>query len=473
MAPFWSPKGDRIYFHRGGPLGPLWSIAAVGGAAEKVLEGYASADIAPDGVTMAVARRNELSFGKLGGKEWMPLKTAPFDKDFSISRMRFSPDGKKLAVQYTLVNSFGGELWVVPLPPGSGAAKRLFGDENEQGASGGFDWMPDSRNLVVSLGGRGSFQLHLADSETGKRRTLTASMEETGSPSVSPDGRKIAVVRGVNDSDLVELSLDDLTLRPLLETSRAERNPTWRPNGREFVYGSNASGRAEPWIRSAEDGRARPLLDRLDGRLTGLEMGGFSLSPDGERLAIVRGAAEHAVWALRVRGGDAIRLDPASTDHHSPSWSPDGNWIAYGRVRPKAQLMKVPSGGGTPVVISDDEAPPGPSVVEWSPTGEWIAWAARELAIYSPDGKQKKKLANIRRFLCFSPDGKLLYAFRPQQGKVLIDVFDVATGKGRDIGSVELPAFSGLSEFSMHPDGKRFIATLSKNRSDIAMLEGY
>jgi dipeptidyl aminopeptidase/acylaminoacyl peptidase len=58
------------------------------------------------------------------------------------------------------------------------------------------------------------------------------------------------------------------------------------------------------------------------------------LSPDRTRLAVSPSSAEHTIWVLRTSGGQAVRIDPDNPDHHSASWSPDGNWIAYHRVRP-------------------------------------------------------------------------------------------------------------------------------------------
>jgi Tol biopolymer transport system component len=472
--PVWSKSGDRIYFTK---AGAIWSIAAIGGAARKELDAYTLAAIAPDGVTMAAYRRNELVFGKVGGTTWTPFKKAPFDQNFITGFLRFSPDGTHLVLQAAPVNSaFPGEIWLVPVPPATGEPRKI--PLSPQLGLRGFSWMPDGRHFVTAImrGGIERSQLYLADSQTGALRRLTAGLNDLYRPAVSPDGKRIAFVQDAGDTDLVQISTDGTQITPVLTTSLDEDSPVWLANGREFAYLGGANGIREPWIRNLEDGRARPLLDRAAALLPPGRLSALALSPDGDRLTLTASAADHAVWALRIRGGAPARIDPGNPDHHFGAWSPDGNWIATSRVLPKSQLVKVPAGGGTPIIIATPEAQRGgPTDVAWSPTGEWIAWAAATLTLYSPDGKQQKKLANLRRGIEFSRDGKTLYAIYysvPERAHI-IEAFDVATGNSRIAGRFTLPAGSSVSDFRIHPDGKRFLATLTRNNEDIALLDGF
>ncbi|HEY1336932.1 MAG TPA: protein kinase [Bryobacteraceae bacterium] len=481
---FWSRTGDRIYYIR---AEGLWSIGQLGGIPQKVADGVIDAALAPDGVTVAALRDGgkSVALGKLGSADWKPYRKPPFDGSATPRALAFSPDGAKLAVLGTRVNSSSGEIWLVPLPPDRGETRKLFSSRPPSTTFSSFAWMPDSRRLVVSLGGSQAVeQLYLGDAETGKLRQLTTGLEGAWLPSVSPDGRRIAYAREAVDSDVIEIMLDSGGVRPVLGTARAEAAAAWMPNGREFVYASDANGPSELWVRNAEDGRARPLLPREGGLLPSKLLGQVSIAPDGDRLAVEVWGSEHQIWALRPSGGNAARIDPENLDHHSPAWSPDGNWIAYARVLPKGELMKAPAGGGAPVTIAAVGSPGAPAVnptgateVAWSPAGNWIAWVADGLRLFSPDGKEQKNLGSShpRQTAAFSRDGKMLYTyyFNPDEQAWRLDTLDVDSGRLLRSASFQLPPATQLRGFQMHPDGKRALATLVKNNSDIVMLEGF
>jgi serine/threonine protein kinase len=475
--PFWSPDGSRIFYSL---RGELWSVAALGGAPQRVLENVLRAALAPDGASMALVRDQELLFGRLGGSEWTPYKKDPFLRDFTTAYLQFSPDGTKLAISTTATNnaSHASEIWIVPRPPDSAAPRQVFAESGKEMGFTGFSWMPDSRSMVVSAAAPVTEppQLYLGDTDRGRLRKLTTGLEPRSSPAASPDGRRIAFEQGAQDTDLVEVTLDGSAVRPILATTRSEASPHWLPNGREFTYASNANGPVDLWVRNVDDGRARLLIPQGLPVDLGSAWSGPVLSPDGTRLAVSPSSAQHTIWVLRTSGGKAVRIDPDNPDHHSASWSPDGNWIAYHRVRPLLQLMKAPAGDGIPVVIASlQDHGAGADGVAWSPAGDWIAWASRNLTLYSPDGKQQRKLNdNGRQSIAFSRDGKTLYGYyREQPGHWAIDAYDVATGRSRRVGAFALDPAVTLQDFSLHPDGKRFLATLLRTNLDIVMLEGF
>jgi Tol biopolymer transport system component len=434
--------------------------------------------LAPDGITMAVAgQRDGFSLGKMGSSELTPYRKPPFDQGFVVRKLQFAPDGTKLAALFVRINSTEGEIWLVPLPADGGTPRKLFAAEPSFNTFSGFSWMPDSRGMVVSLTrGDQPNQLYMGDSETGKLRKLTAGMERAMSPAVSPDGLRIAYEQVTLDYDLMEIAIDGAVMRPVLATVRMESSGAWLPNGREFVYTSNANGPFDLWIRNPQDNRARPLLPRGHDAFPAGMLNEVAVAPDGERIAFVGWSGEHTIWALRPSGGKAVRIDPENPDHHSPAWSPDGNWIAYARVLPKVQLMKAPAGGGSPVALATLQAPGnGPAQVAWSPTGEWIAWAADTVSLYSPDGKTQKKLgeSHVYESLGFSADGRTLHAFYLHEGKWVVESFDVASGKSRRMGTMDSEPTVTFRSMRMHPDGKRFLTGLMRSNPDIVMLEGF
>jgi serine/threonine protein kinase len=279
--PFWSPDGSRIFYSL---RGELRSVAALGGAPEHVLANVLRAALAPDGVSMALVRGQELLFGRLGGSEWTPYKKAPFLRDFTTAYLQFSPDGSKLAISTTATNyaSHASQIWIVPQPPGVAAPREVFAESGKKMAFTGFSWMPDSRNMVVSAAPIAEpSQVYLGDTKTGRLRKLTTGLEPRSSPAVSSDGRRVVFEQGAQDADLVEVMLDGSAVRPILATTRSEASPHWLPSGREFTYASNANGPVDLWVRNTDDGRARLLIPQGLPVDLGSAWSGPVLSPDG------------------------------------------------------------------------------------------------------------------------------------------------------------------------------------------------
>ena len=93
-APFWAPDGPRVYFLGFDPPG-LWSVSAVGGEPELVIERATSAAIHPRDGSFVFARGGGLwmldrSSGGNGNKP-QPFGQAPFEGAGDVRA--FSPDG--------------------------------------------------------------------------------------------------------------------------------------------------------------------------------------------------------------------------------------------------------------------------------------------------------------------------------------------------------------------------------------------
>jgi Tol biopolymer transport system component len=169
-----------------------------------------------------------------------------------------------------------------------------------------------------------------------------------------------------------------------------------------------------------------------------------------------------------------VLLDPASTDHHSPSWSPDGRWIAYQRLFEGGwQIAKAPAGGGAPVRLAPGNPGGGPQTA-WSPTGEWIAYRRQaSLRLVSADGTREKELATSPApAFGFARDGTLLLAVRQGDGGWELASFDVATGALRTTRPLPVPREATFAGFSLHPDGETFATSIDLARFDTWLLSG-
>jgi hypothetical protein len=170
-----------------------------------------------------------------------------------------------------------------------------------------------------------------------------------------------------------------------------------------------------------------------------------------------------------------VRLDSETTDQHGPSWSPDGNWIAYRRLRKgQWEIVKTPVGGGA--VVRLDDAAAGGGTTDWSSTGEWIAHSRPDgIHLVSPDGASKRVLAGLRtNWFRFSHDGTRLFAVRRgEKERWELAIWDVASL--RELRSVALPLASAanVQGVALSLDDKRIILGAGADTSDIWMLENF
>ena len=213
---------------------------------------------------------------------------------------------------------------------------------------------------------------------------------------VGVDGRGLRMISGAAD----ERGPEGATV---LDVSPDGREVVYAPCERMAGYGA---GSRSPESNYYEHELA---VARLDGgsvrQLTDNEH--FekypSWSPDGQRIAFVTGgsasdriAKKVAIYTMAAEGGDR-RLEGTGATHLAPQWSPDGERIAYVGVDEDEgrAIYVVGSAGGTAQRLTD--AASGPS---WSPDGERIAYAkvdGNEVALYTiaADGTDARRLATI------------------------------------------------------------------------------
>jgi Tol biopolymer transport system component len=450
-------------------------VGAVGGVASVVVKDALSASISPDGKTLAFVRGRvgSTSLWTASPPEAEPKQYTqpPFaDKLGGMTAPQFAPDGSKIAVAVARqAATTAAELWIVPFPAGAPMrvnTRLLAGQGRTQRPC----WMPDGRRLVISEGGH----LYMADTGSGALRRLTVSTEAEYQPAVAPDGRRIAFASGSYDVDLAEVALDGAAVRTLLATSRSEREGTWSPTGTQYAYVTDASGAWEIWLRSAQEGWARPLVQH-GVALSFVNLSHPRFSPDGRRIAYDVAGARHEIAISNVAGGPPLMPDPTSPDHHGLSWSPDGNWIAYRRLNAgKWELVKRPLGAGEPVWL--EEAAEGGSETEWSRSGEWIGHMrnGNSLHLVSADGARHAVISSSgTTAFGFAWDSATLYAIRHQNRRWELAAFAVAGGKEKRVMPLDLPVSANVTGFSANPDGKSFITSVSQARFDLWVLEGF
>ena len=161
---------------------------------------------------------------------------------------RVSPDGRRLAA--TLGPSNEGNIWVFDIA-GAGQPLKLTFDAHNTHPT----WMPDGTRLVFDSS-RDAAQRNLywlpADGSVLEPERVVTSNSDKGPQSWSPDGQWLMFRDNSAQTglDLWIVSLrGDKKPRPWLQTSFAEAESSFSPDGRWVAYVSDQPGQAEVWVR--------------------------------------------------------------------------------------------------------------------------------------------------------------------------------------------------------------------------------
>lgn len=145
---------------------------------------------------------------------------------------------------------------------------------------------------------------------------------------------------GPTASELYIANADGTDEQKLLQDSVFDYHPSFSGDGKWIVFTSERNGLGQADLyRARTDGTG---IERLTDDPAVDDQG--ALSPDGRRVAFVstRGSHKTNIWTLDIKsrrlrnltGAASIQGDPAKPDgFFRPSWSPDGQWLAFSSDR--------------------------------------------------------------------------------------------------------------------------------------------
>lgn len=237
---------------------------------------------------------------------------------------------------------------------------------------------PDGERVVFSLKTIDQEQNHyrsalwLLEIESGETRTLSSSQNGGSMPRWSPDGARIAFVRGDGAADQIWLyeiaSQSETCLTRLPEGSIAAL--CWSPAGDRLAFTfaavDPAYSQAALQQRESRNLSAAPrLVDRLRYRLEG------------------RGYLDTIthLWICQVSDGAVVQLTDGNFDVWAPVWSPDSSRIAFlanQSATPDAEpflqdIWLISSEGGLPGKVAG--SPGYKDDLIWSVDGRDLAYA--------------------------------------------------------------------------------------------------
>jgi len=276
----------------------------------------------------------------------------------------------------TVAFSRGGDIWLIKAD-GTDLANLTNNPARDSAPS----WSPDGSRIAFISERDGNEEIYLMNADGSRVTNLTGNPARDGPYFAwSPDGTRIAFTRSVDappDNDIFVMSADGSGQTRLTNDGNFKRPVAWSPDGLHIAFTS---------VRSELEGGQKTLsyevyavnpdgsgLTILSRQLYDTEEWGasFAYSPDGSFIA-VQGVRQRTsdIYILNAGGSASTNLTNGSPLGKNPTWSPDGDRIAFDSFSGDIYVMRSDGSALTNLTntVSIDLLP------AWSPEGSKIAF---------------------------------------------------------------------------------------------------
>ncbi len=404
-------------------------------------------DISPDGTQIVFDLLGDLYVMPVsGGTATRLTEGAAFDM-----QPRFSPNGESIA--FASDRDGATNLWVVDRdganPRQVSKEKKWFINSPTWSADG--DYLFARHHFVAqrSLGAGEIWLYHLRGSEGLQVTEKVTFQKDAGEPSISRDGRYLYYSKDVTPSPNFEYDKDpngaiyaivrrDLATgdeRRVVDIQGGATSPTISPDGKRLAFIRRIRLQSHLYLQNLETGEQWSIFDGLDKDLQeawaihGLYPQ-YSWTPDGKNIFIW---GHGKIWLVDVearRGAevpfrarveqtihDALRFPQKVFEPEFPvrmlrhvTTSPDGGEVVYSAL---GHIYRKVLPDGAPARLTEDEhIEYAPSYSPDKSTIVYATWSDDEkgrIRIIAPDGSGARELVSVRGHYTdpsFSPDGK-------------------------------------------------------------------
>ena len=335
-------------------------------------------------------------------------------------------------------------------------------------------WTADGRDLVFSEYGNSLVDnFWRLRANAGEVATLVMSDGGIG-PAISHQGNRLAFAREITDNNIWRASTGGETGKssaaPLIASTRSDQVGRYSPDGKQIVFVSDRSGLSEIWLANA-DGTNQLQLTSLPSD----QAGSPSWSPDGQKIAFDwRDGGTTQIYTIPIAGGKPLRITKMSPGCSVPRYSRDGKWIYFSSRRTgRFEIWKIPSAGGKPVQVTRN----GGYAAEESPDGAWLYFthdeSARTALMKKPSagGPETQVVADVW-LRAFAPATNGVYYIRKDGPKTAaIRFMNEQTGAAREVQALTKPLWSFLS---LSPDEQFVLWTQADQYgSDLMMVQNF
>ena len=249
------------------------------------------------------------------------------------------------------------------------------------------------------------------------------------------------------DYEIFVMAPDGSRLQNLTNLGADDLAPVWSPDGRRIAFVS---------LRDAPGGKGPSSVYVMDfDPTTGSSTGNVTRvtredtnerwptwSPDGNRIAFHSNrSGVWDIWAVNLDGSGLANLTGSPSGDRYPAWSPDGSKIAFTSDRGDSyDVWGINADGSNPVNLTS--TPGRDRYAMWSPDGKRIAFNTerdgnQEIYVMNADGSLQTNVTqtpdSTEGMADWSPDGKRLVLYNNGSGNKDIYVVDLTTGSWTNI----------------------------------------
>jgi len=484
-SPAWSPNGDTIAFLRqGAEKDELRLVPALGGPERTLADiplargdttGWTSPYVtwSPDGAWIVFCPGDVFGVVALSIRTGERHTVTVPPKGWHDSGVALSPDGRALAfVRGTNAES---HLYVLALShdlKSAGEPRRL---PSRPGANfiSSPAWTADGREIIFSsieaAVRKGLWRL--AESGTREPERVAFVGDNSDSPAIARQGRRLAYTVATFDSNLWRVTLTGglPTGQPtrLIASTMADTNPQYSPDGKKVAFASTRSGSMEIWTSDADGTNAVQVSS------FGSHSGTPRWSADSRRIVFDSNTGgRFQIYVVDASGGVPRRLTDTPNNEATPSFSRDGRRIYFSSLRTgRWEVWSMADDGGQPVQVTQTggfaplESADGQMLYYQKLQDVSDIWTA---PVRGGDETKVIELVGPRQF-AVGAEG--IYSIRMTEQGWRLQFFDFASRSLRDLAPVNQLTGLGLT---VSPDGRFLLYTqLDQAGSDLMLVENF